>query len=393
MSIHRNDISVTVVTGEFEFMKLRTEWNNLSEATIPLSVFLRHEWFDAAWQWLKSECSLYILCFTHNNVLIGIAPLIMRIVKVRGFHIRSCEFLSIPDTQECDVLARPGDRTDVVTTLCCYLGSKKNNWDRLDLSKIPATSPTIDALAGISKTLKLRILSEGNGTNPGLSLQGTWEAYYGRRSRRLKKGNNHIASRLARSGTLMEMHHITRTTIPATENIESTVKTVTHLSSRSWKHATGLTLDHPGPAAFLQRLTESAFREGWLSIWTLTLNEQVAAMEYQIVYNGVISALRADYDPQYVELSPGSYLNWKLLEKSFQSSERYYQMGPGDITYKMRWAEEYVELRRIAIFNGSLRGRLLGIIETLLRPAIKRVSSRFRNTIPQSDTQLKSVSE
>jgi len=47
-------------------------------------------------------------------------------------------------------------------------------------------------------------------------------------------------------------------------------------------------------------------------------------------------------------------------------------MGPGGNTYKFRWAEELPDQSRITLYNRTLRGRLLGLLELKLRP-MKRI--------------------
>ena len=105
-------------------------------------------------------------------------------------------------------------------------------------------------------------------------------------------------------------------------------------------------------------------------------------MEYQLTYNGIVSALRADYDSSFDDLSPGTYLNWKLTERLFSAGLQRYDMGPGDIPYKRRWAEQHQELYRIKVYNRTLRGTALEIIENTLRPTLKRLIGSARNLMP-----------
>ena len=155
--------------------------------------------------------------------------------------------------------------------------------------------------------------------------------------------------------------------------------TVTELSSKSWKNSTGLTLDNPGPSAFISRLTGHAHKQGWLSVWLLKFDDTPVAMEYQLVYDGVISALRSDYDPAYEKLSPGTYLNWKMLEQLFNEDYGYYSMGPGGNTYKFRWAEEFPDQYRMTLYNRTWRGRLLGLLELKLRPMKRTIVEFLKN--------------
>lgn len=353
------------------FLALREDWNRLAALTRADDVFLRHEWFDAAWQWLGHERRLAILGVEQNGELIGICPLVHGVRSRHHLRIRCLEFLKIPDTQGCDILAAPAHRERVIDAVFEHLARRETAWDLLDLRTIPEDSPTLAAARAAARRHGLAWQAHPHERNPGIDLQGTWQDFYGRRSRRLKKGNNHVANRLRRSGAKLEIIQL-----KDCREIGNALEDAIAVSAASWKTTTGLTLDQAAPGAFIRRLTEHACREGWLSLWLLKLDGKVAAMEYQLHYEGIVSALRADFDKAFDELSPGTYLNWKILEALFDSDAKYYAMGPGQNDYKLRWAEEFPELYRFAAYNRSLRGWLLSLVDLRLKPFLAKRSAR-----------------
>lgn len=370
-------MDVSRIDNEPGFQALARGWNHLAELTLPDSVFLRHEWFDAAWQWLKQDSEMAILCVSRHQSLLGICPLILRSTKDYGVRIRSLEFMSVPDSQYCDILADPRERSEVISALTEYLGSSHIKWDRLLLSKLGADSDITHVLPKYARQSALAVRVQDNGTNPGISLDCTWEEYYSRRSRRLKKGNNHASNRLHKSTRLVELTHVDESS-EHWEKVSSILDIAIGISSRSWKNETGLTLDNPGPSAFIRRLTEHAHKFGWLSLWLLEFDGVPVAIEYQLVYDGNVSALRADYDPAFEELSPGTYLNWKMLEQLFGKSYQHYSMGPGGNAYKLRWAEEYPKQYRITLYNKTVRGKMLGAVNLKLHPFAKSLVCKLK---------------
>lgn len=357
---------IVVIEEAAAFEDLKQDWNRLALLTRPDSVFLRHEWFDAAWQWLRREHALSVLRVEREGEVIGLCPLV-RTRKVRHrLGLRCLEFMTIPDTQECDILALPSCHGAVVAAMFRHL-AQRGDWDLLDLRTLPADSPTLAAAEATAMEEGLAWQRHAHECNPGIRLEGPWQEYYGRRSRRLKKGNNHVANRLRRSGTSVEIVHLADC-----RGMEDAFEALVSVSAASWKRETGLTLDQPGPGAFIRRLTEHACREGWASLWLLRLDGKVAATEYQLQYHGIVSALRADFDSSFDEFSPGTYLNWKILEALFEGGRHYYAMGPGQNDYKLRWAEEYPQLHRFVAYNRTLRGRLLSGIDLYLKPLLHR---------------------
>jgi len=368
-------INVDCICDEHEFARLADRWNRLADQSNDQSVFLRHEWFDAAWQWLKQNHSLHLIVVRTDKEIIGICPLISQTIKIHGMDIRNLEFLRIPDTQECEILAAPENYQTVISAITDYLRTAPLKWDRLILRTFPEKSQCSQYLPELTKKNRLSLNIQEHDKNPGVSLQDDWETFYARRSRRLKKGNNYVANRLAKTNKALKLSCL-KSPLDDPEKIQHVLDSIIQLSSLSWKNITGLTLDQPGPKEFIQRLTKNANKQGWLIIWTLSLDNKPVAMEYQLAYKGIVSALRADYDPHYDELSPGTYLNWKILQNLFGSEMTYYSMGPGDNKYKLRWAEEFPKLYKIIIYNKTLRGRILAGIDLKLRPAIKNILQR-----------------
>lgn len=374
---HRDAFGTTLWTDEAQFLSSKDDWNALAEATPDSTVFLRHEWCDSAWQWLKQNSTLNVLAIYDSNRLAGVTPLVLRYKRRRGGTARVLTFLAVPDNQHCDVLAAPADRGRVVEAVAAWLAANKSRWDILDLRYLNHNGDTAAILrAGLDRR-GIAHEATPQGDNPTVALAGTWEEYYRRRSRRLKKGNNLIANKLKRTGS-----RITITRLSAGDDTNPfTVKTLEDLidiSSRSWKVQEGISLDFPGPNAFIRRITEHAAANRWLSVWLLTIDDKPVASEYQLHYHGHIHALRSDFDEELDELSPGTYLNWKMLEQLFNTDARLYLMGPGNNAYKQRWAEGSVPIEQFTAFSPSLRGRWFALNNLHLRRLYYRTRHRLK---------------
>jgi CelD/BcsL family acetyltransferase involved in cellulose biosynthesis len=365
------------VRDEEAFLDLREDWNRLAAASPARSVFLRHEWFDAAWQWRKSDCELRLLCVHDGDgVLRGLCPLVRWVRNTPLPGTRVLEFLAVPDTQACDVLARPADLRGVAEAMAVELGRSRGEWDMLFLSRLPADSPSGSLLPAALAGNRIRTGIAPWGDNPVIPLRGEWSAFYAQRSRSLKKSNNLAANRLARAGTVeLDWRRPGAGPIDPDELVER----IAAVSARSWKESTGLTLDHPGPAAFIRRLTRHAREQGWLSVWLLNLNGTPVATEYQLIHEGQVHALRADFDEGLRDLGPGTYLNWKLLERLFSEGFDLYSMGPGNNPYKLKWTEEKQRLLSVTGYSPGWRGRLAGVMDAEIRPRARRAAKWLRD--------------
>jgi len=367
-------IECSCITDEAGFQSLADEWNFLAARTDPCSVFLRHEWFDAAWCWKNGTGNLCIVCIRRDAELIGICPLVLRRSTQSLLAVTVLEFLAVPDTQECGFLADPADLDDVIEGMMDYLSSSEIRWDIIRLEKLRADSPAIQALNDTMCRTGCTVQDLDDGINPGIGLEDDWASYYRRRSRRLKKGNNLIVNHLKRDDRQVEI----RCYDSATTNdfdVASLMKTLVSLSASSWKSDTGLTLENEGPGAFIARLSEHAVLNSWFLAWVLTIDGEPAAMEYQLEFNGVVSGLRADYDPRFNEYSPGTLLNWKIIEQLFDREASSYLLGPGSNQYKMRWTEERRQLKTLVAYGTSARGRAVWAMEIYMRPLARSITN------------------
>jgi CelD/BcsL family acetyltransferase involved in cellulose biosynthesis len=359
--------AVTCIDDTERFDASKQEWNALVERSLAPSVFLRHEWIDAAWAWIGTQTKMRILTVHRDGVLIGVCPMCIVIDRHRLGRVRKLAFIAVPDTQLCDVICAADDLSTVVAALADAIAGSRRDWDVVDLRYLRKASPAWRALAEALRQRGFACDEQSAGQNPCISLLATWEAFYAKRGRRLKKSNNLVANRLARAGTIDVAW--TRET-PA---LDALVHDLVSISASSWKQRTGLSLDNPGPNRFVRRLSELALRNGWLSVWILRLDGRPVAMEYQLAYRGSVHALRSDFDEGFAELSPGSHLNWKQLEGLFGAGLDRYYMGPGTNAYKLRWTDEGEAIVRMKVYNASVRGRILHVADSKVLPAARRI--------------------
>lgn len=370
-------LAIIRVSGYAGFLELREPWNELAADR---SVFLRHEWFDAAWQWRGRDdaARLAILCAYRGTRLAGICPLIACTVRSAGMARRMLEFLTVPDNQLCDIIAAESEQAAVADALAAELVARHGEWDVLRLSYLPEHALARSELARALEAHGIECRMTGTGGNPCISLETGWEDYYSTRSRSLKKANNLAANRLKKAGEI-RIDWLQPGAALAAE-AATALDAAIAISAGSWKRSTGNSLDNPGPQAFIRRLSELALEQGWLSLWLLALDGKPMAMEYQLVFGGKVHALRADFIDGSDEISPGSHLNRHQLEQLFGRGLHRYLMGPGDNPYKKRWTEEAEPLFQLDAYSPSARGRLAALWDLRIKPALRALKANMKQS-------------
>ncbi len=369
----KSGLHVRVIERADQFAELRTDWNALALRQEHTSVFLTHEWFDAAWQWRRQTAQLFLLCLCRDGQLAAIMPLVRE--RNDGHAGRILEFLTVPDTQFCDIIAPVDDRSAVASALVDELLSRRHEWDLLRLAYLPEGSVTASDFAHALALRNVRSTNTFASRNPYVPLDAPWDAYYATRSRSLKKASNLCANRVSKIGSVQ-----VRWFSPATAErtaVDALIDDVTSISARSWKMRTANSLDHLGPQAFIRRLSHLASDSGWLSVWILSVDGKPLAMEYQLIAGKNVYALRSDFDSEYDAVSPGTHLNRVLLEQLCGRGLHRYYMGPGNNSYKFRWTELAVTVGELVAFSPTARGRIAAGWQLMIKPRLRRLRDRF----------------
>jgi hypothetical protein len=191
------ELRVREIREEEAFEVLKEPWNALA-ARVCAPIFLRHEWFSAAWAWRRGDASLCILCVYSAETLVGVFPLIQPRKSYHGGRV--LEFLSVPDTQCCDVFAEPACTHAICKALVAHLVSTSSAWDQLRLERLPPHSLAETKLQPMLAERMVNCRLEATDCNLFIDLEGAWEDYYASRSRSFKKAFNLAANRLARTG-------------------------------------------------------------------------------------------------------------------------------------------------------------------------------------------------
>ncbi len=368
-------LTVTAVVDESAFCALREQWNALVARAGAASVFFLHEWFCSAWAWRKENAQLFTLCAYESGSLVGILPLILESASEGKVSVKRLELLTVPDTQLCDLIAPPELAASVAQAFAAELARRGAQWDTMHLHYLSEGTLAGGLLLQALSARGFRHEIRDGGRNLLIPLDTTWTEYYSTRGRSLKKANNLAANRLKKAGEIrVEWIEPGAGTAAA---VEQALATSIEVSRRSWKQETGRSLDRPGPQAFIRALTKLAHDRGWLSVWIIYINEQALAMEYQLVYQGKVHALRADFDASCVEISPGSYLFRHLLEAMRGRGLQRYYMGPGENAYKTRWSEEGDLMHSVFVYGKTLRGRLAWLNETVLKPRARALRDKL----------------
>ncbi len=364
-------MKVRLVTSLREFDALAPIWREVTEEGGQTSPFLSHDWFACCWRTAGPNRHREVWLLEDAAGPGALIPLVRWKAKVRGLPVRIAGFLDSPDSPFVEFPVA-GMLDEVIRT---FLGSlrERRDWDALSLPKLPAQSRTLKALeAALPEHFPWRVA--GREHSPYLAISESWEEFFRNKTQRFRKTCRNIENRLPRGGTVTVEEH--REVDPDGPVFAE----VLEVSRQSWKGVRGVAMaTMKGMPRFFHEFTRRASANGWLRLWILRLDGRAVATEYQIGANGCLHALRADFDSALAELSPGAYLNLRIIRSLFeQPGVQEYNMGPGANPYKLRWATGVHETVDLQAYAPSRYGRLLRTVETRLVPFARRWRERVR---------------
>lgn len=123
--------------------------------------------------------------------------------------------------------------------------------------------------------------------------------------------------------------------------------------------------ENPASLAFLKSATAVFAQSGNLSLSALTVGNEVAAVQWGLVHNGIFYALWTSFaEGQLASFSCGRILNYHLIKRAHEQQLDYFDQGFGDEPYKLINTDTTVALYRSET-GFTLAGKLFLFLRNL----------------------------
>jgi CelD/BcsL family acetyltransferase involved in cellulose biosynthesis len=225
---------------------------------------------------------------------------------------------------------------------------------------------------------------------PYLLVQQAWDDFYQSRPPKFRKTRRSVANRIARLG------EVSVELIRRPEEAARGIQQMLGVSERGWKRRQNADLlSREFERAFLGELAQVASEANWLRLWLLRRGEEVLAAEFHLEDHGTVYGMRAQFDEAYAHYSPGSYLDFEIVQSLFRSGCACYDMGPGTAEYKLAWTDRTRSCYGIEAFNRGVYPRMLSFLQHSVIPAVRAtpVGRWLRERSEAIELQARSPSE
>jgi CelD/BcsL family acetyltransferase involved in cellulose biosynthesis len=343
-------VTVQCLEDSFGFTSLRPRWNELLRASTSDTPFLTWEWLHTWWVHLRESSALRLIVVRAGDELIAIAPL--RLVTSPLSFLSRLEFLGTGNagSDYLDLIVRRGREAESLQAIARFLTARGL---AVRFNHLPPTSLAARLAAQLAGACWTTATAD-DGTCPIIPLAGqTFDSYLA------TLGSSHRANvrrRIKAIGQQFEMRFDLVTTDAERRQMLAALA-VFHAKRYSDRGGSSA-FSAPNVRAFQEEITRRALDRGWLRMYALRLNGEIAAVMYGFSYGGTFSFYQHGFDDRYKAQSIGLVLMGLSVRAAIDEGAREFDMLWGTEPYKFLWARDARILQRVELFPLHLGGTL-----------------------------------
>jgi CelD/BcsL family acetyltransferase involved in cellulose biosynthesis len=331
--------------------ELREDWERLAEASG--NIFSTFEWAEAWWRHYGGSRRLLVEVVAGDGGPAALLPLYVR----RERAPRLARIVGHGPADQLGPICAPEDRRRAAEQLRDL--ARRERLDVVLADQLPGDAPWTSWLDGqeLART-----------GSPVLTLAGrTWDDVLAARSSNFRQRAKRDERRLAR-----ETEHRFRLSEDP-ERLDADLDTLFRLHAARWGGANTAFLGADEP--FHRDFAHTAFRRGWLRLWTLEIDGTAAAAWLGFRFAGSECYYQSGRDPAFDRYSVGFVLLLHTIREALADGADAYRFLRGGEEYKYRFAEQDPELSTV-VFAGTTAGRALVRAAPLAARARRRLRAQ-----------------
>jgi CelD/BcsL family acetyltransferase involved in cellulose biosynthesis len=366
------EVAVQFLSTAEEFARLAPQWNELHDAAATVSIFNSWIWQYQWWQVYGAGQPLRLLVALEGGEAVGILPLYIHRAKVMGVPVRMLRFVGTgADTHPDDLgpLLAPG-REDEIGLKLAQAALRVSEADVFVLSDIDPRSRFAGALERAAAAAHRPSLVTPCERIAYVELPATWTEF-------LKSLSSDRRTRLKSARKKAAAAHALRFFVwDDAANLDRAIDRLVQLHRNRWREAGGSeSFQSDEYIDFHRRIMKASFPRGWLRLYCLELDGEVAAITYCYRFRNRVYLMQAGFDPQKAKCNPGKVLLGHALEHAIAEGNEVFDFLRGEHRYKNQLATGQRATVCARVFRataGGLAYRLRRIWLPLLKARLLR---------------------
>jgi CelD/BcsL family acetyltransferase involved in cellulose biosynthesis len=341
-------LDVECVQDPWRFSALRSAWPELLQSSASNNPFLTWEWLYSWWTHLGRPDDLRLIVVRADQELIAIAP--FRLARAPLDWFSRLEFLGTGEagSDYLDLIVRRGAEVEALEAIADFLASQKLALRLTHLPPVSLAAQLADRLANAGWASSFA----DDGTCPIVKLAGhTFESFLG------TLGASHRANIRRRLRTLDREFDVGFQRVTGHDDRQTMLAALAGFHAHRYAGRGGSTaFSSAAVRAFHDESTRRALDGGWLRMYVLRLDGDIAAVMYGFNYDGRFYFYQHGYDDRYAPHSIGLVLMALTIRAAIDDGADEFDMLWGTEPYKSLWARSTRVLQRADLFPVDLGG-------------------------------------
>lgn len=337
------------------FSSLKDEWNVVLETAGTNTVFQTYEWLSTWWEYFGQGKELLLLVANKNDNVVGIAPLMIMKMRVKGLPFyRVANFIGSGTSDYLDFILKKGCEKEVLSEIIDYLKKHRKNWDLMRIGDIPDESLTNMFLPNILGQKKISFHLGEHDTCPYVELPETWQDYKLSLSRSTRKNIVKFQNRIAEKAEFR--------TFKGESEVSTWMDNFFKLHEERWRREGDRA--HIRSKEFKQFHREVAIKlTKYLDLSFLFFEGKEIAALYCYDYNTTRGFYLQGFDPDYAHYSPAFVLTANRIEDAIQRGLKKFDFLRGDEPYKYHFTKTQKINKRYYISHSRMKLVIFQLIE------------------------------
>jgi CelD/BcsL family acetyltransferase involved in cellulose biosynthesis len=375
----RPRVVVAIVDGAAGLVHLRDEWQALYQQS-GRELSLSYAWSNAvASVYARPGDRIRIVTLRRDGVLVGVLPLI-RCAARRAFgHLTP---LAEEHSTHSDWLVAECS-SDIADALVEGLMAAGVQWDRFRMSGLLEHNALLPHVVAALRRHGLRILLRRQPPSHVLRLPATYAVYLGARSAKFR---NH----LKRVQKKVEARRTEVTVVAGSQSPSAFTEAfarILAIEQTSWKQAHRWAMSSDGAATeFWRQVCAGGWAEGRIHVQFLCIDGRPAAYNLGYIIGDEYAYLKTTFASEFKELGAATFLRGRLVEDLIARGIRLVDFPGEPYDWERQWTDEVRGHIMLTAYSGSVRSRLLEVLERMRHVHDTRVEtpSERRNAMTVS---------
>lgn len=354
-----SQLRIKELTSVDEFSKLGDSWQALAAQDDQAGLFNDWAWNSLWWEHYGHLGELLVLLVYEGEQLVGIGPFYRG--QRRALGLKMCDTLQFIGTggdtspDDLNILVLASKRQTVTDVICDHVFSDKFPM-RLLLTDVNAESSFYEAFTARNGCVNGYHVKQTIQSRRWATLPELWPDFRAQISR-----NTHKQIK-RRQNRLDALENVNMQVCATQQDVDIAFTALIDLHSARWQSKGGAgSFGSEVYRSFHQSLMKQLLVRKQLWLITLTLDDEIIAVEYAFSYKDTLMFFQTGFNPAHENLSPGHVLMTFAIKQSIESGLKRIDLLKGDYEYKSSYTNE----ERLSASLGFYRTGLFSLLARL----------------------------